>query len=86
MKSCEAVDLLSEFMFLKQVAEGHDRGFIWDAVGDWVDPSKMSLGGYPEQRFFHAWIAEVEALLHQLNPQQLLRRNQLLRRSQGLRG
>lgn len=45
MKSCEAVDLLSEFMFLKQVAEGHDRGLIWDAVGDWVDTSKTSLGG-----------------------------------------
>ena len=45
MKSCDAVDLLSEFMFLKQVAEGHDRGLIWDAVGDWVDTSKTSLGG-----------------------------------------
>ena len=62
-------DLLTEVIFLKQVPEGQDRGLIWDSVADQVDPSETAHGGYLDQRFFHAWIAEAVPLLYQVNSQ-----------------
>jgi hypothetical protein len=46
MKSCEAVDLLSEFVLLKQVAEGQDCGLIGESVADRVNPGETAHGGH----------------------------------------
>ena len=73
-------DLLTEFLFSNEVTEAQDCGLIWDSLADQVDPSETAHGGYLDQRFFHAWIAEAAPLLHQVNSQQLL----VI--SQGLRG
>jgi len=62
-------DLLTKFIFLKQVTEDQDRGRIWDSVADQVDPSETAHGGYIDQRLFHTWIAEAIPLLHQMNSQ-----------------
>ena len=47
-------DLLSEFVLLKQVAEGQDRNLIGDSVANQVDPSETAHGGHLNQRPFHA--------------------------------
>ena len=47
-------DLLSEFVLLKQVAEGKDRDLIGDSVANQVDPSETAHGGHLNQRPFHA--------------------------------
>jgi len=60
-KSCEAVDQLSEFVLLKQVSEGQDRGLIGYTVADQVDPGETTHGWYLNQRLFHAWIAEASS-------------------------
>jgi len=37
-------DLLAQIVFLKQMAEGQDRGHIWDAITDQFDTGKAAHG------------------------------------------
>ncbi len=63
-KSCEAVDLLSEFVLLKQMSGGQDSSLIGDLVADQVDPCDPAHGWIFEHCLFHTWIAEALRLLH----------------------
>jgi len=62
-------DLLSEFVLLKQVAEGQDCCLIGDSVANQVNPREAAHGRYLNQSLFHAWTAEAVPLLHQVNSQ-----------------
>lgn len=62
-------DLLTEVIFLKQVAEGQDRGLIWDSVADHVDPCETAHRGNLDMRILHCWVAEVVPLLQKVDSQ-----------------
>ena len=60
-------DLLSEFVLLKQMAEGQDCCLIGDSVANQVNSRKAEHRWCLVQSLFHAWIAAAVPLLHQVN-------------------
>ena len=62
-------DLLPQLVFLQQVAEGQDRGLIWDPVTDQLDAGKTPHGGDLDQGLFHRRVAERVPVLQKMDPQ-----------------
>ncbi len=62
-------DQFAEIVLCQQVTEQRHRALVGDHVAAQVDPSETSHRRHIDQRILHGWIAEVVALLQQVDPQ-----------------